>query len=208
MAVVDSTSSIAEDAEGTRERISATIDELQDRLNPRRIVGDAVGSVQASGAELLNSGLGVAKAHPALLAASGLAIGVALLGSSRLKRVRVDLGDASESYSDYEDDYEGRAPRERFAVQRQEPATGSGPLGAVLLGLAAGALIGVLFPETERERRLLGASADRLAAAARAAARTARDELGTARDKVGDVTSHARAAVQSVVDAAKDGLRH
>ncbi len=205
----DDTNSIAGDAEDTRERISATIDELQDRLNPRRIVGDAVDSVQASGQELIDKAIGMAKAHPAAIAAVGVAAGLAVFGSQRLKHARVDLGDRSESYSDYDDDYNDRdAPvPERFALMRDSSsAVSDNPLVAVLVGLAAGALLGALFPETERERRLLGASADRFSAAAKAAARTARDELSAVAGKAGDVTSHAKAAVQSVVDAAKSEL--
>ncbi len=208
----DDTNQFAGEAEEARERISATLDELGDRLNPRRIVGDAVGSVQASGQELVHRGLDLARAHPIVLAAAGLALGVAAIGSTRIRGAKVDFGDASESYSDYDDDYEEHAPAgasgERFALLRGGgPAVADNPLLAVVFGLAAGALIGALFPETERERRLLGASRDRLAAAARAAARTAREELVTAADKVGDVTSHARSAVQSVVDVVKTELK-
>ncbi len=208
MAADDSTSHIAGDAEDTRERISATIGELQERLSPRRIVGDAVGSVQTSGQELLQSSLGLARAHPAMLAAAGVALGVALLGGRKLRGAKVNFGDQSESYSDYDDDYEDKpASGERFALLRETgSAAGDNPLIAVVIGLAAGALIGALFPETERERRLLGASADRVGAAARAAARAAREELGVAGEKVADVAAQARSAVQSVVEAAKGEL--
>ena len=132
MAADDTTNHIAGEAEETRERIGATIDELQDRLNPRRIVGDAVGSVQASGTELLNSGLGLARAHPAILAGAGLAIGLAMLGSRKLQGARVNFGDQSESYSDYDDDYSDRPGRdgasERFALMRSERPVGDNPL--------------------------------------------------------------------------------
>ena len=206
MSADDTTNAIEGEAEVARDRISATIDELQDRLDPRRIVGNAVESVQSGSADLLNSGLGLARAHPAALAAAGLAVGLAVLGSSRLRKARVDLGDGAESYSDYDDDYGARDRGERFAVQRQSGGGMTGALVTVVVGLGAGALIGALFPETESERRLLGASADRFTAAARAAARQARDEFGATRAKAGDVASHARSAVQSVVDAAKSEL--
>ena len=213
MAADDLTSHIAGEAQNTRDRISATIDELQERLSPRRMINDAIESVQTGGAEMINSGLGLARSHPAMIAGAGVAIGVALLGGSKLRGARVDLGDQSESYSDYDDDYDGRsgggeAGAERFALLRQTGSSvGNNPLVAVVIGLAAGALLGVLFPETERERRLLGASADRLGAAAKAAARTAREELGVAGEKVADVAAQAKSAVQSVVDAAKGELR-
>lgn len=203
----DDTNSIAGEAEDTRERISATIDELQDRLNPRRIVGDAVGSVQQSGQEFLDRGLGLAKGNPAILLAAGAAVALAVFGGRKLKSARVNFGDESESYSDYDDSYVESGDSERFALLRGPAAAASdNPLVAVAVGLAAGALLGALFPETERERELFGATGARIGNAARAAARTARDELSTARDNVGGVTSHAKSAVQSVVDAAKTEL--
>lgn len=212
MSADETTSQIAGEAEMTRKRISATIDELQDRLNPRRIVGEAVGSVQASGTELLNTGLGAARAHPVLLASAGVAVGLALLGSRKLRGAKVNFGDQSELYSDYDDDYDDRPSvgdggTERFALLRGANAvTGDNALIGVVVGLAVGAVIGALFPETERERRLLGASADRLGAAARTAAKTAREELGVAGEKVADVAAQAKSAVQSVVEAAKSEL--
>lgn len=198
MAADDTTSHIAGEAEDTRERISATLDELQDRLNPRRIVGDAVDSVQAGSADMLKSGLDMVRAHPASLAVAGVAVALAVFGTTRLRGARVNFGDDSESYSDFEDSYEPRRSQpagERFALLRGSSASyGSNPFIGVLVGLAAGALMGALFPETETEseRRLLGDTGDRLAAAARG--------------KVDDLTGQARSAVQSVVDAAKGEL--
>ena len=210
--MADDTSNFADEAEDTRERISATIDKLQDRLNPRRIVGDAVGSVQSSSAELINQGIALVRAHPMAFAGAGLAIGLAVLGRDRLSKATVDLGSANESYSDYDDDYSAGTVREpaseRFALlrDRAEARIEDNPLVAIIVGIAAGALLGALFPETERERRLLGASTSRLTAAAKAAAAAAREEIATARAKVADVTGHAKAAVQSVVGAAKSEL--
>ncbi len=164
----DEAATYAGEAEDTRERIAATIDELQDRLSPRRIVGDAAASVQAGGVDLLNEGLRLLKAHPVLVAGGGLAVGVALLGGRKLSKARVELGDGYEAYSDYDDDYSSNAKAsgtaERFAIGRH--AAGSGiadnPLVAILIGVAAGALLGALFPETEAERRLLGDVRERL----------------------------------------------
>lgn len=206
----DDTSRIADEAESARTRISATLDELGDRLSPRRIVGDAVGSVQASGEHLLDEGMTFLRTHPIAIAATGVAVGIALIGGSKLRSAKVDFGDASESYSDYEDDYEEHAPvnTERFALLRGSGSKiGDNPVIAIVVGLAAGALLGALFPETERERRLLGTTSDRMAAAAKAAARAAREEIASVRDKAGDITSTAKSAVQSVVEAAKGELK-
>jgi ElaB/YqjD/DUF883 family membrane-anchored ribosome-binding protein len=203
------TNTIASDAEDTRERIAATIDELQDRLDPRRIVGDAVGSVRNTGTDLLDQGMALVKGHPIALAAGVLAVGIVALGRDRLSKATVNVGDG-ETYSDYDDDYAPHGATEaagqRFTLLRGEAGDriGDNPLISVLVGLAAGALLGALFPETERERQLFSASSERIRAAAVAAARTAKDELATAKNKVGDVTTHARGAVNSVVGAAKN----
>jgi hypothetical protein len=205
------TTTIANDADDTRERIAATIDELQDRLNPRRIVGDAVGSVRETGNDLIDQGMAIARTHPAAIAAGVLAMGIVALGRDRLSRATVDLGD-TETYSDYDDSYTSHGPTsavgERFSLLRGEAGEriGDNPLIAVLVGLAAGALLGALFPETARERELFGTSSERIKAAALAAARTAKDEFATARAKVDDVASQARGAVTSVVGAAKSEL--
>ena len=206
--MADDTTSFADEAEGTRERISATIDELQDRLSPRRIVGDAVGSVQSSGADLVNQGVALLRQHPLAFAAAGLAIGLVALGRNRLSHATVDLGETSEPYSDYDDDYAPQPTTERFALLRGKAGARveDNPMVAIVVGIAAGALLGALFPETERERRMFGASASKVTAAAKAAVASAREELATARDKVADVTGHAKSAVQSVVGAAKSEL--
>ena len=207
------TSQIEVEAEDTRERIAATIDELQGRLDPRRIVGDAVSNVSSQGSDLIEEAVRLLRAHPVAAAGLGIAVGLAFLGQNRLKRATVDLGEAYESYSDYDDDYSpakaGDAKGQRFALLRGKAATRveDNPMVAVVVGLAAGALLGAIFPETESERRLMATSSAKLGAAARAAADTARDELAVARSKVGDVAGHARSAVQSVVGAARSEFR-
>ena len=185
MSPEDTTSDIAGEAEDTRERIAATIDALQDRLSPRRIVSDAVDSVQSQGADLLDDGLRFVKAHPAIIAGAGLAVGVVLLGGSRLRKARVDMGEGYESYSDYDDDYAsnenaaGSRGTERFALMRGRAEGGvhESPLVAIFVGLAGGALLGALFPETESERRLLARANGRFGNVARAVARTTRSEF-------------------------------
>ena len=205
------TSNFADEADDTRERIAATIDQLQDRLNPRRIVGDAVGSMQSSGANLINSGGRLLHDHPIAAIAAVIGIGAAYLGRGKLQRATVNLGDDRETYSDFDDDYAPEAgTSQRFALSRHKAGTTieENPVVALVLGVAAGALLGYIFPETEKERELLSASSDRLKAAARAAAGTAKDELSTGWEKVGDVANHAKSAVQSVVGAAKSELEN
>ncbi len=182
------------EAEDTRERIAATIDELQDRLNPRRIVGDAAASVQAGGVDLLNEAVRLVRAHPVIVAGAGLAVGLALVGGNRLSKATVDLGDGYEAYSDYDDDYSANSSGntgQRFALTRDgaSAAIGRNPLIAIFVGLVAGAALGALFPETEGERRLLAGLGDRLSDAER-----------TACAKVNDAAHDASAAMHSTVD--------
>lgn len=74
-----------QEAEQTRERIASTVDDLQYRLSPRRVVGDAVGSIQDRGSELLGSASRIVRDNPTAVGLIGLSLGLLLLtrGSSR-----------------------------------------------------------------------------------------------------------------------------
>lgn len=74
-----------QEAEQTRERIASTVDDLQYRLSPRRVVGDAVGSLQDRGSELLGSASRIVRENPTAIGLIGLSLGLLLLtrGSSR-----------------------------------------------------------------------------------------------------------------------------
>ncbi len=74
------------------------------------------------------------------------------------------------------------------------------PVGAVIAGLAAGALFGVLLPRTRRETELLGATGRRLAVAARDAAQKGVDAGRERIDQVtGKVVNKVGSAVMEVV---------
>ncbi|PZN95276.1 MAG: hypothetical protein DCF31_06940 [Alphaproteobacteria bacterium] len=208
----DPVESVAADAEDARTRIASTIDEIQDRLDPRRIVGDAMDKVTGGSRQLVGQAKTAAQSHPLAIAAAVAAIGVALLARRKLARARVNLGDGLGDYTDYDDGFgydAGKAPRAygdeidddddtppRPARQQVLPsATGSvsdNPLVSIVLGLAAGAALGALFPSTEAERRALGDTGARLGAAARAAARRASDELDAHGLSVDTVRARAR----------------
>lgn len=154
-------SDYAAEADETRERIAATVDELQDRLNPRRIVGDAVDRVQAQGNEILGQARDTLKTHPMAIAAVGAAIGLAFLTRAKIAHAKVDLGDDFESYTDYDDDLAIPQPTARLATKPTvvRPTSASNriadnPVVAILAGLAAGALIGALLPASEAEASL------------------------------------------------------
>jgi ElaB/YqjD/DUF883 family membrane-anchored ribosome-binding protein len=142
----------AAEADDARARMTATIDEIQERLDPRRIASDAFDKLTGGGVQLVSQARDAAKAHPLALGAAAAAVGLALLARRGLSRARVDLGDDLGAYSDYEDGYgytEARAvaepPRPR-RVPRVDDTVNDNPLVSVAVGIAAGALLGVLFP--------------------------------------------------------------
>jgi hypothetical protein len=166
----------AQDVEATRARVVETIDAIQARLQPRALIGSAVegtaGALLSSGSTLLVIARKLMRDHPVATAAAGVAIGLTLVGRNQLAKVTVNVDDAPEGYSDFEDGYAanlaGLEPRRDTSAAA---VIAENPLAAVFAGLAAGALIGALFPGTRSEDRLVGRHRDRVVAATRAAAR-------------------------------------
>ena len=210
----------ASDAEDARNRVSATMDDIQDRLDPRRIMGDAVARVQTSSKALATQAGDVAKAHPLAIGTAVAALGLALFARNRLAKATVNLGDGTADYTDYDDDYaepgayDAAAPRLQALAGDTREAVEANPGVAILVGLIAGAALGALLPVSDTERRTLGETGNRLGAAARAAARRAAEELDAAglsidnvKTKAGEATQKARDAAKSVVDAARAELQ-
>jgi hypothetical protein len=211
---------MAAEADLARGRVAETIDALQERLDPRRLVGDAAERVQTSGRALFDRAGATVKSHPIAIGAAVAAVGVALLARQRLAGARVDLGDEFTDYTDYDDGFgfpesanaeqAAVAPAPLAAIGEPE----ANPLVSILLGLAAGAALGALLPTSDTERRTLGEAGGRIGRAARAAARQAAGELDAAglglesvRNRAGDAARKARDAARHVVDAARGELR-
>ncbi len=177
----------AAEADSARERVASTIDAIQERLDPRRIFGDTLDRLSGGGAQLFgqarDSAGTVARRHPLAIAAAVAAVGLALLARSSLSRARVDIRDEMGDYTDYDDgfgyvetapdgraaDSAARSSRQRFAAgadRARNIAAGAGdkvdsnPLVSLVLGLAAGAALGALFPTTDIERNMLSGSTD------------------------------------------------
>lgn len=221
----------ANEAEATRDRIADTIDELQDRLDPRNMVREAttpvreaMSAVTDAGTEFLTSAREIVRGNPVVLGAAVVAIGLLALGGSRgLGGAKVDLEGYGNGYTDYDDDYSpGRSgvyDSDGYSAtdgigNRARQQFSANPIVGIVAGLAVGALLGALFPATAAENRVLGQSRERLSAAARAAARTAKqqlDERGLSVENVKaqaqKVVDEAKAAASNVVSAAKDELR-
>ena len=206
-------------ADAARDRVTATIDDLQHRLDPRRIVGDAVDRVQTSSRVLAAQAGETVKEHPLAIGAAVGALGLALLARNRLSNATVNLGDENADYTDYDDGYGDEAAYEPMRA-RLQPLAGkargsveANPAVSIVVGLLAGAILGAILPINGIERRSLGQTGNRLTAATRAAARTASQELDAAglgldnvRAKAGAATHKAKSAAQSVMDAARAEL--
>lgn len=137
----------------------------------------------------------------------------------RASSARSSVSDRAHSARDYTSekwqsarertsDYAGRA-RMRASDARQRAAQGydEHPLTGALVGLAAGALLGLLLPRTQRENEMLGETRDRLADAAKSAARAAADTAKQQLDEKGLNMDAARAKLAEVGEQAKDVAR-
>lgn len=96
--------------------------------------------------------------------------------------------------------YETARDRSRQTARQVTDQMTVYPVGAVLGGLALGALIGFLVPRTERENRLLGPTGRKLAERAREAAQTG---IEAGRERVQSLSGElggkaARAVVEAV----------
>jgi hypothetical protein len=153
-------STLEADAAATRDRIAATVDDLQHRLSPRTLVNNAVEDIGAQGADIMASVQKAARGNPIGLVAAGLAIGVIALGRSRIKHAKLD-DEQFAAYPDYDDGYGANSVDDRWAgdhpqafgrPSRLQQHTVSRPLIALIIAAGVGALLGGLLPLTRLER--------------------------------------------------------
>lgn len=151
------------DAEATRDRIAATVDDLQHRLSPRTLVNNAFDGITAQGTDLMASVQKAARGNPIGLLGAALAIGVVAIGRSRLKNAKLD-DEQFAAYPDYDDGYGANSVDTRWAddhpsqgiarYNRLEQHTVSRPLIALAIAAGVGALLGGLLPMTGMEHNL------------------------------------------------------
>ncbi|WP_439532706.1 hypothetical protein [Polymorphobacter sp.] len=144
-------------ARAARSRISSGVATLRERTDPQRLADEAMALASSQGEALTARAKSMASNHPLVLGAGVAAIGLALLTRHKLSQARVDLGDSAD-YTDYDDSF-GPAPSvltfrtmpSSEASNPDDTASGSGrnPFTSILLGLAAGALIGALMPGSQ-----------------------------------------------------------
>lgn len=111
------------------------------------------------------------------------------------------LHTARERSSEYAERAKSRAAD---AKRRAADGFDASPLTGALVGIAAGALLGLLLPRTRKEDELLGETRDRLAEAARAAAKAAADTTKQQLDERGLSVEGAKAKLAEVGQQAKD----
>lgn len=105
-------------------------------------------------------------------------------------------------------EYAGRARAKASDARRQAGEKfDASPLTGALVGVAAGALIGMLLPRTRKEDQLLGETRDRLTDAAKAAAKAAADTAKQQLDERGLNLDAAKAKLAEVGQQAKDVAR-
>ena len=206
-------------AEAARSRITTTIDDIQYRLDPRRMVSDAVDRVQTGSRTIASQAGDVAKSHPVAIGAAIAALGLALLARNRLSHATINMADSGNDYTDYDDGYgeavaySDPAPSGQTLVGDVRTSNVASPGISIVVGLIAGAIVGALLPVSETERLTLGDAGSRLGAAAKAAARAAAGELDAAgisvdsvRAKASEAGHKARNVAHNVMDAARAEL--
>lgn len=113
--------------------------------------------------------------------------------------------------------YDAARERASTAGDRTAQVIGDYPVGAVVAGLALGAVAGALLPRTSQEDAVLGPIGARVGEAARAATQAAREASRTAleeqglrdgvREQATKLTEVAKKAAQSAGSAATSAVR-
>jgi hypothetical protein len=169
------------DIEQRRENMSGTIDAIEDRVVPSRIVQRRKNAVRGW--------FGSAKER-----VMGTTQGMADQASGNAHMLGDGLSSAAEAA--------GQVPQQ---VQR---ATAGSPLLAGAVAFGIGALIAAVLPESDTERKAVESVQPQVAAAADAVKEAGQHALETAKssgqDAVQDLKESASSHAQEVTDAAKD----
>lgn len=81
------------EADATRARIAATLDDLSDRLNPRNLVSKAMNDMQHRSTEALDGATRIVRENPVAISIIGLSIGLLMLGKNLKSRDYDAYGD-------------------------------------------------------------------------------------------------------------------
>lgn len=151
-----------------------------------------VGSVGKDGAKRVGSAaLGVAKASPIELA-------VTILSAAWLYRSTRPEPSASDEPSKLDQMTDQAKTGSRTALQAIEGAVQRNPLAAGAIALTIGAIIGLLFPESSIENRVMGPKHDELMDKA----------MGAAQEFTEDITGKVMAVATEAVNTVKEEAKH
>lgn len=134
--------------------------------------------------------------------------GVLSRARERASTARSAVSERASAARERGSEYAGRA-RAKASDAKRRAADGfdASPLTGALVGVAAGALLGLLLPRTRTEDELLGETRDRLTGAAKAAAKAAADTAKQQLDERGLNLDAAKAKLSEVGQQAKDVAR-
>ncbi|MFZ4381204.1 MAG: hypothetical protein ACOYO0_04465 [Sandarakinorhabdus sp.] len=150
---------LARAADDAGARLADGVNDLAERLTPRRIMDDALNAAKARGTELARDAGDLVKAHPVVVGAAVAAVGLAVYAGGRISRAELDIDNDLAGYTDYDDVVPGTAAAVASSAADARELVTENPVLAILAGLAAGAALAMLFPSSDSERRNLGALA-------------------------------------------------
>jgi len=136
---------LASTADQTRAQVGARLSELRERTQPAVLADEAIDYAATQGKALASRAKTAAAAHPLAIGAGVAAIGLALLARHQLSRAKLDLDDQNGDYTDYDDSFSSSTAMQ----DAEEEAAPQNALVSVLIGLAAGALLGALSPQKD-----------------------------------------------------------
>lgn len=212
---------LSQEIDETRADVGETLDALQAKLSPRRLIDEAVTYAGEQGYEIARRLGQLVKDHPVPVALAG----AGLLAVLAVRRSRDGADLYSEGYvlaEDYDPSLEegaegsglraaGSSARERAsrasgAVRRRARRAGSGfarvlneqPLLVGAVGAAIGAAIAAMLPPSDTEDELLGGMSDR-------AFDRAKEKGGEQYEKVRDTVRRAAEGARRAVSESEGG---
>jgi ElaB/YqjD/DUF883 family membrane-anchored ribosome-binding protein len=153
---------LARAADDAGAALADDVNELGERLDPRRLVDEALGAVKTRGTALARDAGSAVKAHPVVTVAALAAVGLAVYAGSRIANAELDLDHDLEGYTDYDDTVLDAVQPAASITENARAAVTDNPVVSILAGLAAGAALAMLFPTSTAEKRSLGALARRI----------------------------------------------
>lgn len=165
------------EVEQARARLGRTANELSDRLSPGELFEQALGMIREHGGEFGRNLGSQVKNNPMPMVLSSLGISWMMMSSGKAgathstQEEHTTAGDRAQDAGANmkESAQSARDSLERFYREQ--------PLIAGSLGIAIGAALGALVPETEMEDDVLGEASDRSVEAAKSTAAKEYDEL-------------------------------